>query len=188
MEPKKTIFKYRVSLPNIKGFARVYEIDSEATLYAFHRQMTGDMDFPQDQIVLFKAVAAGGAPIARYATIDLGKGAIDQVTLASCHKNGEDSFVYFYDTTNKKSVLLDFVEEYKSTDSLRFPVLVETKGPNPIEFENGYVAFEDLPEDKKKKFAAGDEDDDDDEDWDDEDDDEDGEDEDGKEVFDEDEE
>jgi hypothetical protein len=31
-----------------------------------------------------------------------------------------------------------------------YPLLVETKGPNPIEFENGYVAFEDLPDDKKK--------------------------------------
>ena len=31
-----------------------------------------------------------------------------------------------------------------------YPLLVETKGPNPIDFENGYVAFEDLPDDKKK--------------------------------------
>lgn len=187
MEQKKTIFKYKVSLPNIKGFARFYEIDSNATLYDFHKQMNGDMDFPQDQIVLFKAVTAGGAAIARYATVDMGKGAIDQVTLASCHKNGEDSFVFFYDTTNKKSVLIDFVEEYKSDTLLRFPVLVETKGPNPIEFENGYVAFEDLPDDKRKKLAAGDDDDDDWDDDDEEDEDEDGDDEDGKEVFDEDE-
>ena len=31
-----------------------------------------------------------------------------------------------------------------------YPLLVETKGPNPIDFENGYVAFEDLPDDNKK--------------------------------------
>ena len=45
-----------------------------------------------------------------------------------------------------------------------YPLLVETKGPNPIEFENGYVAFEDLPDDKKK-----DPDDDDFDDFDDDD-------------------
>ena len=30
------------------------------------------------------------------------------------------------------------------------PAVIESKGPNPIEFENGYVAFEDLPEDKRR--------------------------------------
>ena len=41
-----------------------------------------------------------------------------------------------------------------------YPLLVETKGPNPIEFENGYVAFEDLPDDKKKNPDDDDFDDD----------------------------
>ena len=40
-------------------------------------------------------------------------------------------------------------------------MLVESKGPNPIEFENGYVAFEDLPDDKKNKISDADFDDDD---------------------------
>jgi hypothetical protein len=43
-----------------------------------------------------------------------------------------------------------------------YPLLVESKGPNPIEFENGYVAFEDLPDDKKKDPDDDDFDDDDD--------------------------
>ena len=43
-----------------------------------------------------------------------------------------------------------------------YPLLVESKGPNPIEFENRYVAFEDLPDDKKKDPDADDFDDDDD--------------------------
>ena len=60
-----------------------------------------------------------------------------------------------------------------------YPVLVEAKGPDPIEFENGYVAFEDLPDDKKKAPETEDDDWDDDEEADD--------DEDGKEVYDEDE-
>ena len=43
-----------------------------------------------------------------------------------------------------------------------YPLLVESKGPNPIEFENGYVAFEDLPEDKRKPIDDDDDDFDDD--------------------------
>ena len=63
-----------------------------------------------------------------------------------------------------------------------FPVLAETKGPNPIEFENGYVAFEDLP-DKQRHLPGEEEDEDfDDEDFDEE---EEEEDEDGKEIYDE---
>ena len=40
-----------------------------------------------------------------------------------------------------------------------FPVLAETKGPNPIEFENGYVAFEDLPD--RQRHLPGEAEDDD---------------------------
>ena len=174
------ILKYKVSLPGIKGFAREYEVKDSSTLYTFHKQMRSDMDFPQDQIVMFKSVDEGGRVLSRYASVDLGYGTIDSVTMGQLHKNSEDHFVYFYDTTNVKSVLLDFVEELKKGSSSFYPSLVGTKGPNPVEFENGYVAFEDLPEDKKKHP----------DDWDDDDDDEDPDDEDEKpeEIFDEDEE
>lgn len=183
------ILRYRVSLPGLKGFARVYELKAGSSLYSFHKKMRSDMDFPQDQLILFKAVNPDGSAAARYSTIDLGCGTVDAVTVGQCHKKGEDSFVYFYDTTNKKSVLVNFEGEGPETPGVVYPALVETKGPNPIEFENGYVAYEDLP-DEKKSVPAGDfsdEDDDfDDIDEDDDDDDSD-DDEDGKEVYDEDE-
>ena len=145
------ILKYRVSLPGIKGFARVYEVKSTSSLYSLHKQMRADMDFPQDQVVLFKAFAANGDVAARYSVFqDFGLGTIDNVTFAECRKRGEDKFIYFYDTTNVKSVIVTFEGEAPEKKNVLYPLLVETKGPNPIEFENGYVAFEDLPDDKKK--------------------------------------
>ena len=113
--------------------------------------MRADMDFPQDQVVLFKAFAANGNVAARYSVFqDFGLGTIDSVTFAECRKRGEDKFIYFYDTTNVKSVIVTFDGEVPEKKNVLYPLLVETKGPNPIEFENGYVAFEDLPDDKKK--------------------------------------
>lgn len=169
------ILKYRVSLPGLKGFARVYELKATSSLYSFHKKMHADMDFPMDQIVLFKAVAPDGSAVARYSVQNMGKGTIDEVTLGDCHKRGEDSFVYFYDTTNKKSVLVNFEGEVPERKGIVYPVLVETKGPNPIEFENGYVAYEDLPEDKKRNIIRKEEgnwdDEDDDDDFEDEEDD-----------------
>ena len=109
------------------------------------------MDFPQDQLVLFKAFDQTGAVSARYGIFDLGSGTIDEVTISQCRKKGEDKFIYFYDTTNVKSVIVTFDGEAESRKgNVIYPLLVETKGPNPIDFENGYVAFEDLPDDKKK--------------------------------------
>ena len=160
------ILSYRVSLPGIKGFARIYEVKDTASLYSFHKQMRADMDFPQDQVVLFKAFDAEGNVAARYSVFtDFGFGTIDHVTAGECHKKGEDKFIYFYDTTNVKSVIVTFEGETELRKGVVYPLLVETKGPNPIEFENGYVAFEDLPDDKKK-----DPDDEDFEDFDDDDD------------------
>ena len=66
-----------------------------------------------------------------------------------------------------------------------FPLLAESTGPNPIEFENGYVAFEDLPERQRALPGEGDDDEDfDDEDFEEEEEEEE-DDEDGKEIYDE---
>ena len=157
------ILKYRVSLPGIKGFARVYEVKDTASLYSLHKQMRADMDFPQDQVVLFKSFDANGDVAARYSVFqDFGLGTIDHVTAGECHKRGEDKFIYFYDTTNVKSVIVTFEGETEERRNVVYPLLVEAKGPHPIEFENGYVAFEDLPDDKKKDPDDDDFDDDDD--------------------------
>lgn len=157
------ILKYRVSLPGIKGFARVYEVKGSASLYSFHKQMRADMDFPQDQVVLFKSFDKDGEVAARYSVFqDFGLGTIDNVTAEQCHKRGEDKFIYFYDTTNVKSVIITFDGIADERRNVIYPLLVETKGPNPIEFENGYVAFEDLPDDKRKDPDDDDFDDDDD--------------------------
>ena len=145
------ILKYRVSLPGLKGFARIYEVKDSTSLYAFHKQMRADMDFPQDQVVLFKAYGKDGDVAARYSVFtDFGFGTIDNVTAGQCHKRGEDKFIYFYDNTNVKRVIITFEGEAEPRNGVLYPLLVETKGPNPTEFENGYVAFEDLPDDKKK--------------------------------------
>ncbi len=157
------ILKYRVSLPGIKGFARIYEVKDTTSLYSFHKQMRADMDFPQDQVVLFKAFGKEGEVSARYSVFtDFGAGTIDGVTAGMCHKKEEDKFIYFYDTTNVKSVIVTFEGEGELRNGAIYPLLVEQKGPNPIEFENGYVAFEDLPDDKKKDPDDDDFDDDDD--------------------------
>ena len=175
------ILRYRVSLPGLKGFARVYEVKETASLYSLHKQMRADMDFPQDQVVLFKAFDKDGNVAARYSVFtDFGFGTIDNVTAGQCHKRGEDKFIYFYDTTNVKSVIVTFDGEGQERKNVLYPLLVETKGPNPIDFENGYVAFEDLPDEKRK-----DPDDDDFEDFDDDDEADEGNDE-TEEIFDED--
>jgi len=198
---------YRVTLQGLKGFARVYEVKPEMTLYEFHNVMRTDMDFPQDQLFQFKALDETGSLVARYSTFDLGYGTVDEVTVAQTVEKGVASFIYFYDVTNKKNVIVTYEGEVEDDPKKDYPYLdaSQTKGPNPIEFENGYVAYEDLPEDQKhpphhepiwgkgaptddgdEDFDDDDEDLGDDEDFDDEDEDEE-DDEDGKEIFDEDE-
>lgn len=176
------ILRYRISLPGIKGFARVYEIKGSSSLYSFAKQMRADMNFPQDQMVLFKAFDKDGAVSARYGMFNLGAGTIDSVTMEQTLKKGEVSFNFFYDTTNARSVIVTYEGQAELRSGVIYPLLVETKGPDPEEFENGYVAYEDLPDDKKKAPDS-----DDDDDFDDDEEENDG-DEDGEEVFDEDEE
>lgn len=142
-------YKYRVTLPGIKGFFRVYTLSGSCSLYSFHKQLRSDLEFTVDQPILFKALSQGGEVLARYALIDLGFGTVDKITVDSAVKAGAASFVYFYDTAAKKSVILTLEGEEEGEP--HSPCIIESKGPNPIEFENGYVAFEDLPEDRKRR-------------------------------------
>lgn len=143
------VYSYKVTLTGIKGFYRVYHLNGENTLYSFHKQMRSDMEFPQDQLILFKAFNAANDVIARFGLFDLGNGAVDDVTVEQAVKKGVTSFTYFYDVTNKKSVNISFEGMDEDIPSVSCPTLVDVKGPNPIEFENGYVAFEDLPDDQR---------------------------------------
>ena len=179
------VFNIRVTLSGIKGFFRVYQVHGATTLYTLHKQIRSDLEFPQDQLIMFKALDITGAVVGRYGLFDLGYGTVDQTSLEKAIKAGATDFVYFYDVTNRKSVNITVEGEAEGARvSPDFPVLAESKGPNPIEFENGYVAFEDLP-DKQRHLPGEEEDDDfDDEDLDEEDE-EAEEDEDGKEIYDE---
>lgn len=154
---------YRVTLQGIKGFFRVYKIDTTTTLYKFHKQLQSDLEFAADQPILFKGMDEKGEVAARYALINLGDGAVDDVTIEDTVKAGVVCFNYFYDVKSKKFVIIT-LEGDPEAGSLAAPLLTEVKGPNPIEFENGYVAFEDLPKDRRKLPSDNPEDDDDDDD------------------------
>ena len=195
------IYQFRVTLPGIKGFYRIYQVNSANTFYSFHKQLQADLEFPSDQPILFKALGAGGDVVARYALVDLGYGTVDDVTIEKAVKNGAVSFVYFYDTKAKKNVIITLEDEIPGNSVLMPTLMDDSKGPLPIEFENGYVAFEDLPQEKRRlpgeksalaMLLGEDEDDKDEEDdeYDEEDDEDDedekeDEDEDGKEIYDE---
>ena len=161
-------YKYRVTLKGIKGFYRVYLLAGSNTLYTFHKRLTAELEFPQDQPILFKAFDEKGFVAGRFALTPLpGNKAVDEVSIAEVVKAGIASFEYFYDIVSRKSVIITL--EGEVPENVASPVCVDSKGPLPIEFENGYVAFEDLPDDKRKLPGEGDEDDDDDEDFDDDD-------------------
>ena len=179
-------YRYRVTLAGIKGFYRVYLVNGENSLYTFHKQLRADLEFPVDQPILFKALDAAGGVLARYALMDIGYGAVDNVSIADTVKAGVDRFVYFYDIASKKSVIITFEGEVSEYTAL--PRVIETKGPVPQEFENGYVAFEDLPEERRHlpgeaRRNRSDEDDDDLDDEDDEDEDEEDEDKEEEEIL-----
>ena len=186
------VFKLRVTLSGIKGFFRVYHVNGATTLYTLHKQIRSDLEFPQDQLIMFKALDGAEAVVGRYGLFDLGFGTVDQISLEKAVKAGTASFVYFYDVNNRKSVIITVEgEEPDARVKPDSPVLTDSKGPNPIEFENGYVAYEDLPDEQRhlpgERSSDGldlDDEDLDDEDLDEEEEEED-DDEDGKEIYDE---
>lgn len=168
------VYRYKVTLAGLKGFYRVYLCNGTNTLYTFHKQLRSDLEFAMDQPILFKGMDENDNCVARYALIDLGFGAVDSVRICDAIKAGVKSFIYFYDIPAKKSVIITLEGEEKD-EKVTSPVLIDTKGPVPEEFDKGYVAFEDLPKEERKQSRTlddedeADEDDDDDEDEDDED-------------------
>ena len=75
------VFRLRVTLTGIKGFFRIYHVNGATTLYTLHKQMRADMEFPQDQLIMFKGLDIEGGVVGRYGLFDLGSGTVDQVSL-----------------------------------------------------------------------------------------------------------
>lgn len=143
-------YRYRVTLEGIKGFFRVYLVNSANSLYTLHKQLRADLEFPQDQQILFKAFDETGNVAGRFALMPLmGNKTVDEVSLADTLKAGIVKFQYFYDVVSKKSVIITFEGEEPARE-VPLPICIETKGPLPIEFEHGYVAFEDLPDNRRR--------------------------------------
>jgi hypothetical protein len=89
------VFRLRVTLTGIKGFFRIYHVNGATTLYTLHKQMRADMEFPQDQLIMFKGLDIEGGVVGRYGLFDLGSGTVDQVSLEKAVKAGATDFVYF---------------------------------------------------------------------------------------------
>ena len=143
-------YRYRVTLEGIKGFFRVYLVNATNSLYTLHKQLRADLEFPQDQQILFKAFDEAGAVAGRFALMPLpGNKAVDEVSIGETVKAGIVRYQYFYDVSSKKYVIVTFEGE-EPLKEVSLPVCVETKGPLPIEFEHGYVAFEDLPDNRRR--------------------------------------
>ena len=131
----------------------VYNVNADTTLYSFHKQMRSDMEFPQDQLILFKALDENGGVVARYGLFDLGFGTADKVTVSDAVAKGIASFVYFYDVLNKKSVIVTYEGEVEGAKPVTVPMLVETKGPIPAEFEVYNVVRGDYPKEGERYDA-----------------------------------
>ena len=70
-----------VTLSGIKGFFRKYRVNGATSLYTLHKQIRADLEFPQDQLIMFKALNASEGVVARYGLFDLGSGTVDQTSL-----------------------------------------------------------------------------------------------------------
>ena len=82
------VFKLRVTLSGIKGFFRVYHVNGATTLYTLHKQIRSDLEFPQDQLIMFKGLDFEGAVVGRWGLFDLGSGTVDQISLEKAIKAG----------------------------------------------------------------------------------------------------
>ena len=143
-------YRYRVTLEGIKGFYRVYLVNATNSLYTLHKQLRADLEFPQDQQILFKAFDEADNVVGRFALMPLpGNKAVDEVPIAETVKAGIVRYQYFYDVSSKKYVIVTF-EGVETGKEVNLPEIVDSKGPLPIEFEHGYVAFEDLPDNRRR--------------------------------------
>ena len=179
------IYRYRALIPDSKVFFRIYEVESNMTLFHFNNFILNDLAFSKDQMVVFEGYDAAGSLNSEYGMFDLGDGTIDSVTFADLVKKEENEIHYVYDLRTNRYISLVFEGEVEVTPRVSYPILVDGKGHNPEQFSEKYID-DDVPQPIKSNTVQIN---DDDEDLDDiDDDDEEGDDdEDGKEIYDEDE-
>ena len=132
------VFRLRVTLTGIKGFFRIYHVNGATTLYTLHKQMRADMEFPQDQLIMFKALDIEGAVVGRYGLFDLGYGSMDRVNFSQLAEKGQNVLQFCYDMHNNSCIILTILGEEPEDPRSHYPQTTLEKGHNPDQFSAKY--------------------------------------------------
>lgn len=132
------IYTYRATIPESKVFFRVYEIESDMTLFAFNSFILNDLGFAPDQMVMFRGYDKDGVLCSEYGMFDLGDGAIDTVSFEKMFKKGEKEFHYVFDLKQNRYMRFVYEGEAEYSSRTSYPHLVAEKGHNPDQFSARY--------------------------------------------------
>ena len=136
------IYRLKATLPQYRNFLRIYEVRTNATLYAFHLFLQNDLSFAPDQQVFFRVYDKAGHLVRECGLFDTGGGSMDQVRLESIFKKGEETLHYVFDIFKGRylALLLDGTDEEAFRKS--YPRTILERGIAPDQFREEQMALD----------------------------------------------
>lgn len=135
------ICKYKATIPGNKVFMRVYEIDSEDTLFSLHEFLQNDLGFSPDQMVLFTATDKSGKTVKKFGLFDMGDGSMDKITLDSLISGDMPVIRYVFNLMKNLFIELAFISRSEYDPRRDYPRTIIEKGMNPDQFSEVYEDY-----------------------------------------------
>jgi hypothetical protein len=149
------IARFKLSFPEKPEFKREYDVDTEQTLYDFHRFVQSDLDYDESQPVQFFTANEWWDPERKFSLLGVdGDELMDEVSIGSLVRAHHHRLLYTFDVINHRSFTVELQEMLEPTARTRYPRVASENGEPPMQIGKSNSAFSSIFDQVMPDFDA----------------------------------
>ncbi|MDR3366689.1 MAG: hypothetical protein LBO71_06960 [Prevotellaceae bacterium] len=149
------IARFKLSFPEKPEFKREYDVDTEQTLYDFHRFIQNDLDYDESQPVLFFTANERWEPAREFSLLGANDTELmDEVSIGDLVRASNHRLLYMFDVINRRSFRVELREMLEPAPRVRYPHTASESGEPPAQIGKSNSAFSSIFDQAMPDFDA----------------------------------
>ncbi|MFI3331512.1 MAG: hypothetical protein R3Y38_06875 [Rikenellaceae bacterium] len=143
------VFHFRMLSDENDNFMRDYQVVYDMNLLQFHKFICQDLGFDAENMCSFFLSNSQWEKTQEFTLMDMGLGdeqmdegmprSMEQTLLSQIIKQKHERLIYEFDMLLERALYLELIDCFKQEDDKNYPLVVESEGAAPDQFEPGEV-------------------------------------------------
>ncbi|MDR3187639.1 MAG: plasmid pRiA4b ORF-3 family protein [Prevotellaceae bacterium] len=149
------IARFKLNFPEKPEFRREYDVDTEQTLYDFHRFIQSDLDYDEAQPVQFFTASERWEPAREFSLLGANSAELmDEVSIGDLIRASHHRLLYVFDVINRRSFRIELQEMLEPAARTRYPCTATEAGDPPAQIGKLNSAFSSIFDQAMPDFDA----------------------------------